>query len=508
VSNSLAKRTGVRGVAVAAAAALLVSGCSVGPNYKRPAVNTPTSYRGAAAPEIATTVDGTPLGAEKYTNVFTDPVLQGLIAEALKNNFDVRIAADRVLEEQAQVGITRAAQFPSVTAGGMYDAVSLPGGLLNGVNNGSGSSSSSSNKNGHTDIYTGGFTAAAAWNLDFWGLYRRQTEAARAELRATQWAQQTTYSTLVAQVATDYYQLRTLDDQLIITQETLQARKQSLDLTNKLEQGGGSSLADVRQAEELYYTAQAQIPDLQRQIEQQENNLAFLLGRNPGPIVRNATTNSDSIATAPHPVDVPVGLPSELLERRPDIRRAEELLVQANANIGVAKAQFFPQISLSATAGTASSQLKGLVDSKNFYYYALGNLTQTVFDAGKLKNNYRLAKAKDQELIDTYQQTIAGALRDVSNALIAYSKQRAYREQQEKLVAAAQDATRLARIRYEGGATSYLEVLTTDSSLYAAQLNLATAQQNEELSLVQLYNALGGGWEGQAGAAPTSKTTK
>jgi outer membrane protein, multidrug efflux system len=473
-----------------------LTGCEVGPNYKRPVVNTPTSYRGSVSPDIAGTPSAAgvvPLGAEKYADVFNDPVLQTLIAEALQHNFDVRIAADRVLEEQAQLGITRAAQYPSLTVSGSYDSISLPG-LLNNVGNSGNSGSGNSNKGGHTNIYAGGFSTSAAWNLDFWGLYRRQTEAARAELLAAEWAKQTTYSTVVATVATDYYQLRTLDSQLVITQSTLEARKQSLDLTEKLEQGGATSLADVRQAEELYYTAQAEIPDLQRQIEQLENNLSLLLGRNPGPIIRNASTSSDSIATAPHPEEVPVGLPSELLERRPDIRRAEELLVQANANIGVAKAQFFPQLSLSATAGTASSQLKGLVDSKNFYYYAIGTATQTVFDAGKLRNNYRLSKAKQQELLVTYQQTIAGALRDVSNALIAYNKTREYREQQEKQTAAAADAVRLARIRYNGGSTSYLEVLTTDATLYSSQLTLESVRQQEALALVQLYNALGGGW--------------
>jgi multidrug efflux system outer membrane protein len=253
-------------------------------------------------------------------------------------------------------------------------------------------------------------------------------------------------------------------------------------------------MADVRQAEELYYTAQAQIPDLERQIEQQENNLRLLLGQDPGPIVRNIADSPSVLATASHPTDVPVGLPSDLLERRPDVRRAEELLVQANANIGVARAQYFPQFSISGTGGTSSSQLKGLVDSGNVYYYAAGSLSQPIFDGGKIRNNYRLAKATDQELIDTYQQTIAGALRDVSNALVAYNKTREYREQQEKQTAAAADAVRLARIRYNSGSTSYLEVLTTDTSLYSSQLTLESAQQAEALSLVQLYNALGGGW--------------
>jgi multidrug efflux system outer membrane protein len=299
-----------------------LTGCMVGPNYKRPVVNTPAAYRGA--PELTST--GTPLGAEKYMSVFTDPVLQSLIAEALKNNYDVKIAADHVLEQEAQVGITKAGQYPTVGVGGTYDAVALPGGLLSGLGNNSGSSNTNgaNGNQGHTQIYSGGLTASVAWNLDFWGYYRRQTEAARANLRATQWAQQTTYSTLVENVATSYYQLRTLDAELAITQDTLKARKDSLELTQKLEAAGSDSLADVRQAEELEYTAEAQIPELERQIAQQENSLSILVGRPPGPIARGLP-----IDQAPHPAAVPLGLPSDLLERRPDIRRAEELLEQS-----------------------------------------------------------------------------------------------------------------------------------------------------------------------------------
>jgi multidrug efflux system outer membrane protein len=475
---------------------IAIAGCKVGPNYKRPVVDTPASYRGALAPDIADASTAPPLGTQKWDTVFTDPVLQQLITVALKNNYDVKIAADRVLEQQAQVGVTKAAQYPTLSAGGSYDALGLPSGLFSSLNNSSNSSGSStkSNSTSQTNYYAGGLTASVAWNLDFWGMYRRQTEAARANLRATEWAKQTTYSTLVENVATDYYQLRTLDAELAITKSTLDARKQSLDLTKTLEQGGADSMADVRQAEELYYTAQAQIPDLERQIEQQENNLRLLLGQDPGPIVRNISDSPSIIANAPHPTDVPVGLPSDLLERRPDVRRAEELLVQANANIGVARAQYFPQLSISGTGGTSSSQLKGLIDSGNVYYYAAGSLSQPIFDGGKIRNNYHLAQATHKELLDTYQQTIAGALRDVSNALIAYNKTREYREQQEKQTAAAADAVRLARIRYNSGSTSYLEVLTTDTTLYSSQITLESAQQAEALSLVQLYNALGGGW--------------
>jgi outer membrane protein, multidrug efflux system len=459
----------------------VMTGCLVGPKYKRPAVNPPGVYRGTLAPDIQTsaansTPPPTPLGAEKWANVFTDPVLQSLIAEALKNNFDGKIAADRVLEQQAQVGITRAGQLPTVSIGATTDEIGLPNSL-----NGSGTQSART--------YPASLTTSVAWNLDFWGYYRRQTEAARAYLRATEWGQQTTYSTIVESVATSYFELRTLDAELDITRQARTARQESLRLTQTLEQGGANSMVDVREAEQLLYTAQAQIPDLERQIEQQENNLSILLGRSPGPIARG-----QPVADAPHPEAIPVGLPSELLERRPDIRRAEELLVQANANIGVARAQFFPQLSLSGTAGTASYQLKGLVDSSNFYYYAVGTLTQPIFEGGKLRNNLRLAKANDQELLDTYQQTITGALRDVSNALIAYNKTREYHQQQTKLVESAADGLRLARMRYNAGTTSYLEVLTSDSNLYTDELTLRTAEQQQALALVQLYNALGGGW--------------
>jgi multidrug efflux system outer membrane protein len=490
-------------LAFAAACALLglLAGCKVGPNYKRPIINAPADYRGGLAPDIATTTppNTTPLGAQKWDTVFTDPVLQELIREALKNNFDVKIAADRVLEEQAAVGVTRAGQFPTLSGGASYTALHLPGGLLSSVggsnNNNSGSSSSSNNNSSsNSNYYAGGLTASAAWNLDFWGYYRRMTEAQRAEYRATQWAQQTTYATIVEDVATDYYQIRTLDAALQTTRETVKARQDSVNLTRTLERGGAKSLVDVREAEELLYTAQAAIPDYERQIAQAENNLSILLGRNPGPILRNTAQSAAIIANPPHPTAVPVGLPSELLERRPDIRRAEELLVQANANIGVAKAQFFPTLSLSDSSGSSSSQLKKIFDSGNIYTYASGSLSQPIFDGGKIRANYREVKARHQELLDTYQQTIAGAFRDVSNSLTAYTKTREFREQQEQQTTASADALRLARVRYNAGATSYLEVLTSDATLYQSQLSLQTAQQQEALALVQLYNALGGGW--------------
>jgi outer membrane protein, multidrug efflux system len=479
---------------------LCVTGCMVGPHYQRPAVNAPDVFRAANAPEIKSqggpsqvvsvenlkqenTKSGS-LGDEKWAEVFKDPTLQQLIREALANNYDVNIAAQRVLEQQDQVGITRAQQFPTLSGGGSYTALGLPSSLaksLTSGNNGKGYNSS---------YFAGGFSLSAAWNLDFWGLYRRQTEAARARLLATEWGRRMTISTVVENVATAYLQLRTLDAELEITKRTLEARKQSLQLTETLEQGGSGTLADVRQAEQLLYAAAAAIPDFERQIEQEENSIGVLLGRNPGPIVHGV-----SDMNWPQPEQIPTGIPSHLLERRPDIQQAEAELVAANANVGVAKAELFPQVSLSAMSGVASSQLKGLVDGKNAYWLASGNLTQTIFDGGRLRNNLRLSEAQKQEQVFVYQRTIKQAFQSVSDALIGLQKFREFREQEANLTASAEDATRLARLRYNGGSTSYLEVLTNDTNYYTAQLNLAVAQENEALSIVQLYSALGGGWQ-------------
>lgn len=464
--------------------ALVVTGCRVGPKYARPVVATPAGYRGLAPSVNQTTIPARTFGDEKWADVFQDPTLKQLIQEALANNYDIRIAAQRVLEQQDVVGITRSQQFPTIAAGGSYTAVGVPNSLLGALN------SNGSQKGGESLFYAGGITLSAAWNLDFWGLYRSQTEAARAQLVATEWGRRMVISTIVENVATAYIQLRTLDAELEITRRTLDARKESLKLTEALEQGGSATLADVRQAEELQYTAAAAIPEIERQTQQVENGLSILLGRNPGPIVRDAAPMN-----WPAPDQIPAGLPSQLLERRPDIQQAEAELIAANANVGVARAQLFPQLSLSAQGGTFSSQAKALVDSKSMFWTASGNLTQAIFDAGRLRNNVRLSEAQKQEQILTYQQTIRQALRSVSDALIGVQKYREYREEQGRVTTAAEDATRLARLRYSAGSTNYLEVLTNDTNYYNAQLNLAVAQEQEAVSIVQLYSALGGGWQ-------------
>ena len=402
--------------------------------------------------------------------------MKALIAEALDKNFDVRIAAQRVFQQQAQAGIARAEALPSVSGGAAYSAVGLPAGLLGGTSSPS--------------FHGGGFTASAAWNLDFWGLYRRQNEAARAQLLATEWGRRAIVSSVVIQVAASYLQMRTLDAQLDLTRRTLESRRESLRLVNLRETVGSTTMVDVHQAEQLLYAAEAVVPDLERRIREQENDLSLLMGRNPGTIPRGNTT-----AAQPHPRAVPAGLPSELLERRPDIQRAEARLIAANAQIGVARARYFPQISLTGLGGSATGQLSMLFSSASMYWLAAGNVSLPIFTGGKLKNNLKSAEAVREEMLLAYQQTIATAFHDVANALIAYQKSTEYRIAQQMQVTAATESVRLARLRYENGRTSYLEVLTNDTNLFAAEIRLAGAQEPEALSLVQLYGALGGGWQ-------------
>ena len=454
-------------------ALLVLGGCTVGPNYQRPPVPPAPAFRGADQSEVASR--GTSVGDLNWEQVFREPELQTLIRTALGNNYDLRIAAQRVLEQQAEVKITRAQGLPLLSGGGTGAGASLPASIGNSIS---------------SPLVFGSLDLSGSWSPDFWGLYRRQTEAARAQLLAQTWAQRAIRLSIIQQVATSYIGLRALDRQLEIARDTLRTRQESLALTARLEHGGAVPLADLRQAEELLYTASSQIPQIEQNIQQQENDLRLLLGQTPGPVPHTAVH-----ALVPPPQELPTGLPSELLERRPDIQQAEQQLVAANAQIGVARAQFFPQISISASAGLGGNEFANLFRLADRTIYGIGSLTQPIFAGGKLRGQLQLAEATKEEMVINYQKTILGAFRDVSNALIALNKERAARIQEEKLVAAAEDATRLARMRYQGGATSYLEVLTTDSSLFSAQLNLVTAQQGEALTLVQVYSALGGGWQ-------------
>jgi multidrug efflux system outer membrane protein len=452
----------------------VLAGCNVGPKYVRPNVTAPPAYRGADNTAVSSD-DKNSFGDEQWAAVYREPELQELIRKALANNYDLRIAAKRILEQQAQVQITRSQEFPSVTVGGTGVGATLPGSLGTQIS---------------SPLVNGSLNISAAWTPDFWGFYRKQTEAARAQLLEQVWAQRAVQLTLVQQVATAYLQIRALDAELEITRETLKARQDSVTLTKTLESGGSVPLSDVRQAEQLLYAATSEIPQLEEQIQQQENAIAFLLGENPGPIAHR-----DPNALAPPPQGLPTGLPSRLLERRPDIQQAEASLISANAQIGVARAQFFPNLTISASGGVSGDSLASIFTPGGKTIYGLGTLTQPLFEGGKLRGQLHLSEQTRDEMVLNYQRAISGAFRDVSNALIALNKQRAYREQQEKLVEAAKDSTRLARVRYEGGSAGYLEVLTNDSNLFAAQLNLVGAQQGEALALVQLYSALGGGWQ-------------
>jgi len=458
--------------ALAAITFLALTGCAVGPNYKRPAVTTPDTYRGLApeaGPQTAASI-----GDEKWWTVFQDQQLQQLIREALAQNYDVRIAAARILQAQALLGITRADQFPTIAGGAAASNQRFPRTKVTPA----------------TETSSNVVNLSLFWELDFWGKFRRATEAARANLLATEWGQRAVISSLVSNVATAYFQLLELDMEMEISTRTLSSRKESLRLVEVRAKGGATSLMDVRQSEQLVYTAAAEIPDLERRIEQQENFISILLGRNPSSITRGKPLIETTLLP-----NLPAGLPSSLIERRPDIQSAEQQLVAANARIGVAKAAYFPQITLTADAGYQSSALTNLFTGPAGFWNFGGQLAQPIFTGGRIRSNVRLTEAQKQEAVLFYQQSIQQAFREVSDSLVAYRKNQDFRAQQQLLSNAAEDAVRLANMRYRGGVTSYLEVLDSDTRFFDAQLGLAQAQLNERLALVQVYNALGGGWQ-------------
>ncbi len=454
---------------LALAAALLTQGCLRGPNYRRPKIDVPPAYRGpddsaASAPES--------LGNAAWWTVFQDPALQKLVRFALEHNFDLRIAATRVLQAREAVVIARSYQYPTVAGGVIVAGTRTPGSSGYTYNN----------------IPEVGFSGS--WELDFWGKYRRLSEAARADLTATEWFQRAVVNGLISNVAAAYFDLRTLDLQLEVSKRTLASRQDSLRLIRTLVDGGAAPLSDQRQAEQLVETAAAAVPNLERQIQQQENAINAMLGRNPGaPIERGLGVSEQPLPTAPPP-----GIPSTLLERRPDIGEAEQSLVAANARIGVARAAYFPTISLTGIGGVASTALTTLFRGASRAWSYNASAMEPLFNKGRVDANVRLAEARREQALLVYQQTIQEAFRDVSDSLIGYEKLREYRGHQQKLLAASQDAANLARQRYQSGAASYLEVLTNETNAYSAELGLSAAVLGERLALVRLYNALGGGW--------------
>jgi len=459
--------------------ALLLGGCTVGPNYERPKVPVPITFR---APEPLPPDQGASLADLKWFEVFKDAELQNLVRTGLAQNYDLRDAVTRVEQARANLGITRSNQIPQISAGGDLDVTRLS---RNGATPLPATFVKNQDRNwGEASL------KMLSFELDLWGRLRRATEASRASLLSAQENRKAVVTTLVSDMATAYFNLRELDYELDISTRTLATRQESLQLTQQRETGGIATQLDLRQSEQLVETAAETIPSLQRQIAQTENQISLLLGQNPGSVARGK-----SLTDQEFPPDVPAGLPSALLERRPDIRAAEQTLIAANAQIGVAKAAYFPQISLTAALGGQSTQLSSLFAGPSSTYSFIPQVSQPIFSAGKLKSNVKLAEAERDTALVAYEKAISTAFGDVSNALIAHQRVRESRLHQQALVAALEDRKRLSYMRYRGGVDTQLNALDSDRDLFQAELTLAQLKRDEILSVVQLYKALGGGWQ-------------
>ena len=460
-------------------AAVGMSSCTVGPNYVRPTVQVPANFR---TPEPPANPDAASLADEKWFEVFKDEKLQDLIHTALKDNYDLRDAVARVEQARANLGITRSNQLPQASASGDVEITRLSrdGNLALPA-----TFAPNQNRN-----WGQGSLNLLSFEVDIWGRLRRATEAARANLLNAEENRKAVVTTLVSDVATNYFDLLQLDFELQIAQHTLETRRESLRLTQERQGGGVATLLDLRQAEQLVSTAAETIPTLQQQIEQKENQINLLLGRNPGEVGRGRSFLEQEL-----PPEIPAGLTSALLERRPDIRAAEQALVAANANIGVAKAAYFPQLSLSGLLGGQSTQLSSLFSGPHSTWSFVPQVSQPIFAGGRLKSGVRLAEAQRESAVAQYEKSIQTAFSEVSNSLIAHQRTRESRMEQERLVVALQDRKRLAYIRYRGGVDTQLNALDADRDLFQAELDLAQIRLNELVSVVQVYKALGGGWQ-------------
>ena len=444
---------------------VLFAGCTVGPNYKRPATATPATFR---APQPLPPDQAESLADLKWFQVFKDAQLQELIRTALVRNYDLRDAIARVEAARASLGITRSNQFPNFAAGGDVDftrlsrdgATPIPAALLPSQNRTFGTAA----------------LQLLSFEIDIWGRLRRATEAARAGLLSAEETRQAVVTTLVGDVATSYLTLRELDYELEISRRTLRTREESLALVRQRQTGGVSTRLDLRQAEQLVYTAAETIPAIQQLIEQRENQISLLLGENPGSIPRGHSLTEQDLSP-----NVPPGLPSHLLERRPDIRAAEQDLIAANAEISVARAAYFPTVSLSGFLGGASTQLSTLFSGPHSAWSLAPQVTQPVFNAGRIKSGVRLAQAERDHALVQYEKTIQTAFTEVSDALIARQRIRESREKQEALEIALEDRLRLAYLRYRGGVDTQLNALDADRDLFEAQLTLAQLRLQEIL---------------------------
>lgn len=513
---------------------LALAACKVGPNYQRPALDVPGDYRGIApeatpaktaapspletVPPSTTQPNATPPGQPSqnpaatsepttpeaqgtaapaqpaqsaqpqaaqapgnvpagqafgdlsWTAVFQDEALQALVKEALVNNYDLRIAATRVLQAAANVGIVRANQFPSLEGLGSESYqrnFQLPGAPTFG-------------------------TLGLNFNyiVDFWGQYRRATEAARASLLATEFGREVVQISLIDTVATNYYLLLQYDDQLEYSKKTVEADQEILKLNEIKFHGGEAAITDVYQAQVLLQQAEAGVISYHQLAEQAENNLSILLGRNPGPIKRGL-----DLAAQPHPPEVPAGLPSDLIRRRPDVRQAEENLVAANANVGVAKALFFPQFAITAQFGVQTNALNTFLSGPGTFWAIAGSAVQPIFEGGRIRSNYRLAWAQRDQAELQYKQTVQLALNDVSNSLIGYEQARKYRMKIQEQTETYANLVRLANVRYQGGYTAFLEVQYNEQQYFTSALLLSQAWYQELQYYAALYQALGGGWQ-------------
>lgn len=469
-----------RALIVIVLGAIMLTACEVGPNYHRPNVSIPSAFR---APGLTPQAQSQPSSFADlpWWKVFHDPELQTLIRTALKNNYNLMLATERISAARAQLGITRSNEFPQVSANPDF-------------------SGGKNDENIKFNIFS--VAADVAFQADFFGRYRRATEAMRAKLLGTEDAQQTVVLTLVSDVASGYFLLRDLDLQLQITEDTVKTQKKSVVLTQMRLQHGVGTRLDVLQARQVLDSANTKISDLKRQIGQTEDAISILLGEYPHGIPRNHPLGTETVegwvwseALPPH---LPPGLPSTLLERRPDIRQAEQNLIAANANIGVAKAMFFPQISLLGSGGGAwgHTVFFGSSVPAHMGLYSYGaSLAQPLFEGGYLRNNLRYAKSQYRQALIGYKQTIQQAFGDVSDALIAYQKDHQVRMGDEESEKDLQESVSVSLMRYRGGTATYLDVLDSQRSLFSAELTLAQARNSEYQSLVQLYKALGGGWK-------------
>jgi multidrug efflux system outer membrane protein len=454
---------------------LLVGSVAAQKKYQRPTVQTPDTFRGI---DSTSPTGQASIGDLKWFEVFQDEALQKLVRTAMDQNYDLRLAVARINAARANVGLARSNQFPQFNVGADLTTTH------NSATTGGGSLAGRSRSFGEV------FLDLLTFEVDLWGRRRQLTKAARAQLLSSEEDRKTVATVVVSEVATNYFSLLELDMELEIARRTLSAREQSLRLITARQQGGLATMLEVRQAEELVYQASQTIPDTERLIEQTENQISLFLGNNPGPIPRGASLVQQKELPA-----VPAGLPSSLLERRPDIRSAEQLLISENALVSAAKKAYFPTISLTGSLGFQSNSLSNLFSGPSRAWTFIPQVTQPIFTAGRLKSNVNFEKAQREFALATYQQTIQTAFSDVSNALVQYRRIREIRTQQELLVSSLRDASRLAHLRYEGGVDTLLNALFADTALFSAELSLAQTKRNELLSLVQLYKALGGGWQ-------------